>query len=96
LSERGAWLPIVRYLAQDLAIAAGLSWFVKRALLLGAITSGTSALLACSTYAPKNRELVLKDGLWWRETSGGLRRLAVIPPTLRLWGDALSSCRPRR
>lgn len=90
LSERGAWLPIVRRLALDLAIAVCLSWFERRALLLGAIAGGMSALLACAEYAPKNRDFILKDGLWWRETKNGLSRLHVIPPSLRLWVDALS------
>jgi len=96
LSERGAWLPIVQRLALDLAIAACLSWFVKRALLLGAISGGMSALLACSVYAPKNRDFILKDGLWWRDTRRGLSRLSVIPPSLRMWVDALSGYEPRR
>jgi hypothetical protein len=65
LSERGAWLPIVQRLALDLAIAVCLSWLERRALLLGAIAGGMSALLACAGYAPKNRDFTLKDGLWW-------------------------------
>jgi hypothetical protein len=95
LSERGVWIPILHRFGQDLAVAACFALFSKLALLLGAIAGGLSALIACGGYALRNRNFVLEDGVWWRETKRGLIRLSVIPPSLRMWVDALNGYQPR-
>lgn len=95
LSERGVWLPILQRIAQDVAVAACIALVLKPALLLGALTTSVSAVVACSSYFPTTRTFVLKDGVWWLETKRGPRRLKLIPPSLRMWVDALNGYRPR-
>lgn len=95
LKERGVWLPIAQRWAQDLAVAAFLALFLRPALLLGLVSASVSALIACFAHSPTNRDFVLTDGVWWRVTKRGPRRLTVIPPQLRMWVDALSGYRPR-
>ena len=76
--------------------AARLSAFlISSRRLLGATAAGVSALIASAGYAPGNRDLVSEGGVWWRETKAGRRRLSVIPPSLRMWVDALNGYRPK-
>jgi hypothetical protein len=95
LHERGVWWPIVRRAMQDVGVAAGFALLLRPALLLGVITAGVSALIACSRYPPWTRRFILKDGSWFRETKRRAQQRSTIPRSLRMWADALRGYGPR-
>jgi hypothetical protein len=92
LLDRGVWLPVVRRFVIDVAVTASAGFafgLARRALAFGLITASVAALLEVSRCPLTTMQLVSSEGLWWRSTQRGLRRLRLIPRSLRLWVRAL-------
>jgi hypothetical protein len=94
VEARPVWSSLANRFAQDVAIATCFALVLGPALLpLGIVAALASACVACLRYPP-GKSYILTERVWWRETSRGPRRLKVIPPSLRLWVDALSRSSP--
>jgi hypothetical protein len=93
LHERAVWAPLARRALLDVGVAACFALVLGPALLLGVITAGVSAVIACSRYPLWTTRFFLKDGLWCRETKRGVKRLSTVPRRLRMWVDALGDSR---
>jgi len=94
LGDRGVWLPLLRRFAVDVAVPLGLAavaGLARRELPVALIVSSVSMFMACGQYRWRTARFASKDGLWWRVTDEGLKRIQTIPPSLRLWVDALAS-----
>lgn len=94
LRDRSVWLPLLRRFLVDVAIASVLGLilgFLGKAALLGVVSASLSAGLAGSRYSFQATRLTWKEGLWWCSTGSKTRVLRVVPPSLRLWVDALDA-----
>jgi hypothetical protein len=94
LRDQGVWRPLLERFIVDVAVASivGLILgFVGTAALLGVLSASLSAGLAASRYSLQTTRLIWKDGLWWRAKGSETRALRVVPPSLRLWVDALDA-----
>jgi len=88
LSDRAAYLELLRRLSLDVALAVlvgMLCGIVGPALWLGAAAGLLSASLAATPYLHCTT-LVRRDGVWWRlRKNGKLERLRGLPRSLRPW-----------
>jgi len=88
LSDRAAYLDLLRRLSLDLALAVlvgMLCGIVGPALWLGAAAGLVSSSLAATPYLHCTA-LVRRHGVWWRRRKNAkLERLRGLPPSLRPW-----------
>lgn len=93
LEERGVWLPLLRRFAVDVSVPSSVAvvfGLFRQAFPLALLAATLSALLAAFEFSLRTARFVSNDGLWYRETRRGQRRLHAIPPRLWPWFNLLA------
>lgn len=93
LEERGVWMPLLRRFVVDVAVPSSVAvafGLFGQALPLALQSASLSSLLAALAFSLCTVRYVSHDGVWYRETRRGQRRLRTIPPPLWLWSNLLA------
>ncbi|HET7538997.1 MAG TPA: hypothetical protein VFK05_03970 [Polyangiaceae bacterium] len=93
LSERCVYLPLLRRLVEDVALAVLVGTVIGAvgwSFLFGLLAASQSAVVAAARYTVRTTRFVQKNGLWLVD---GLesRPLRAIPRALRLWVRCLDA-----
>lgn len=92
LRDREVWGPLVRRFLTDVSVTAGVGFaygLAPRAFVLGLLTASVATVLDASRYPLQSLRLISEQGVWWRASRQGRRRLVTIPRSLRAWVRAL-------